>query len=296
MILNSMSNNTKILITGATGTIGKELTKYLSAKGISFRAMVRSMQSAKETASLPGAELVQGDFNDLKSVEKALQGIEKAFLLTNSSEMAEQQQLSFVKIAASAGVRHIVKLSQWAADVQSPVRFLRYHAVVENLIKESGMDYTFLRPNLFMQGLLGFRETIIKQNQFFGAIGDAPISMVDIRDIAAVAGEALITPGHEGKIYNLTGPEALTHAEIAKKLSYVTGREIRFIDITPDVLKSTLLNVGFPEWQAEGLVEDYAHYKREEAAKISDDIKEVTGHEPRNFDTFAKDYAFLFSA
>ena len=290
-----MSNNAEILITGATGSIGKELTKYLSSKGIPFRAMVRSLEDAREIASLPGAELIQGDFDDPKSVKRALEGIEKAFLLTNSSEKAEQQQCAFVEIAAQTGVKHIVKLSQWAADINSSVRFLRYHAIVENLIKESGMNYTFLRPNLFMQGLLGYREIINKQNLFFGAIGAAKISLIDVRDIAAVAAEALTTPGHDKRIYNLTGPEALTHTELAEKLSLATGREIRFVDITPEILKSTLLNVGFPEWQAEGLIEDYGHYKREEAAEILPDVQEVTGLEPRNFDNFAKDYSFLFS-
>jgi uncharacterized protein YbjT (DUF2867 family) len=291
-----MSNNAKILITGATGSVGKELTKYLSAKGILFRAMVRSLEDAREIASLPGADLIQGNFDDPQSVKKAVEGIEKVFLLTNSSEKAEKQQCAFVDIAAHTGVKHVVKLSQWGADINSPVRFLRYHAVVENFIKESGMNYTFLRPNLFMQGLLGYREIINEQSLFFGAIGSAKISLIDVRDIAAVAAEALITPGHDRKIYNLTGPEALTHTEIAEKLSIVTGREIRFVDISPEILKSTLLNVGFPEWQAEGLVEDYAHYKREEAAEILAGVKEATGLAPRSFDTFAKDYSALFSA
>lgn len=289
-----MLQSPKILITGATGTIGTELTKYLSTKGISFRAMVRSLENAKDLTAFRGVELVEGDFNDPKSIERSLTGIEKAFLLTNSSEQAEQQQSTFVKIAKQAGVKHIVKLSQWAADVNSPVRFLRYHAVVESLIKESGMTYTFLRPNLFMQGLLGFRETIIKQNQFFGAIGDARISMIDIRDIAAVAGEVLTGSGHEGKIYNLTGPESLTHAEMAEKLSAAVDHNIQFIDISPETLQNILLSVGFPVWQAEGLVEDYAHYKLGEASEVKSGVKDAIGMEPRSFDVFAKDYAFLF--
>ncbi|GLU55402.1 NAD(P)-dependent oxidoreductase [Dyadobacter frigoris] len=292
------SKSANILITGATGNIGKELTKYLASKGIPFRAMVRSMDHAKDLESLtfPGAEVVLGDFNDTVSLENVLKGIEKAFLLTNSSELAEQQQTAFVNAAARAGVKHIVKLSQWAADVNSPVRFLRYHAVIENLIKESGMTYTFLRPNLFMQGLLGFRETIIKQNQFFGAIGDAKISMIDTRDIAAVAGEALSFAAHEGKTYDLTGPESLTHNQMAEKLSVAVGRKIEFVDITPKALKQMLLHVGFPEWQAEGLVEDYAHYKLGEAAEVKSGVKEATGNEARGFDNFINDYASLFSA
>lgn len=292
------STSASILISGATGNIGRELTKYLASKNIPFRAMVRSMDQIKDFNSLnfSGAEFILGDFNDPKSLENALKGIEKAFLLTNSSEQAEQQQTDFVNAAANAGVQHIVKLSQWAADINSPVRFLRYHAVIENLIKKSGMDYTFLRPNLFMQGLLGFRETIINQNQFFGAIGNAKISIIDTRDIAAAAGEALSSTGHEGKIYDLTGPESLTHDQMAQRLSAVLGRKIEFIDITPKALKQTLLHVGFPEWQAEGLVEDYAHYKLGEAAEVKSGVKDATGNDARSFDNFATDYASLFAA
>jgi len=290
-----MSQKANILITGATGNIGRELTRYLSQKAVPFRVMVRSRNDIAELSALPGADITEGNFNDPGSLENALKGIEKAFLLTNSSELAEQQQSTFVDIAQKTGLKHMVKLSQWAADIHSPVRFLRYHAAIENQIRESGMAYTFLRPNLFMQGLLGFRETIIKKGQFYGALGEAKISVIDVRDIAAAAGEALTDSRHEGKTYNLTGPESLTHSQLAEKLSAATGRPVQFVDITPEMLRDILFSVGFPVWQADGLVEDYAHYKLGEASEVQTGVKEATGHEPRSFDSFAKDHAFLFS-
>jgi uncharacterized protein YbjT (DUF2867 family) len=263
-----------ILITGATGNIGSELVKLLDGQNI--RTMIRSEGT--------------GDFNDPASVEKALQGIERAFLLTNSSEQAEQQQLSFVALAKKAGVKHIVKLSQWSADVNSPVRFLRYHAVVENKIRESGMTYTFLRPNLFMQGLLDF----VHEGKFFAPIGDAKISMVDIRDIAAVAAAALTETGHENKIYNLTGPAAITHQQIAEELSTALNKKITFINVTPPDMRAALSQIHFPEWQADGLIEDYAHYAKNEAASVETGVLEATGKTPRSFAEFARDYAPAF--
>ena len=170
----------------------------------------------------------------------------------------EAQQLAFVDAAKQSGVAHIVKLSQFAADADSPVRFLRYHAAVEAAIQASGMAYTFLRPNLFMQGLLNFKSTIATQNAFYAAIGDAKVSMIDVRDIADVAIAALTETGHEGKIYDLTGPQALTHTEVAHYLSDAIGRKITFVKIPPDTMLDTLLSVHFPTWQAEGLIEDYA--------------------------------------
>jgi uncharacterized protein YbjT (DUF2867 family) len=289
------ANAPTLLITGATGTIGQEITKLLSERGIPFRAMVRSREKAAELAALPGAELVQGDFGDLASLAQALVGVERAFLLTNSSEQAEAQQLAFVAEAKRAGVPHIVKLSQFAAVVDSPVRFLRYHAVVERAIRESGMTYTFLRPNLFMQGLLGFRQSIMEQGKFFAAIGDAKISTIDIRDIAAVAVAALTEPGHDNKTYTLTGPEAVTHAEMAGKLSTALSRHITFVNVPSEAMQDALIGAGFPAWQAEGLLEDYAHYSRNEASAVTTDVQDVTGKAARSFIDFARDYVPAFS-
>lgn len=285
----------KILVTGATGNIGMELCKELAARKVSFRAMVRA---AKDAARLEEskAEVAVGDFDDAGSVADALAGIERAFLLTNSSERAETQQINFVETAQKAGVAHIVKLSQWAADDNSPVRFLRYHAAVESRIRDSGLDYTFLRPNLFMQGLLGFKDSLIEQNKFFAHIGDAKISAVDVRDIAAAAAETLAGTGHAGRIYNLTGPEALSHWEMAEKLSKALNREITFVDVSPEAMRCALKAAGFPEWQLEGLIEDYAHYARGEAAEVTTGVQDATGKPPRNFNDFARDYAPAFTA
>ena len=290
-------NNKKqpaILVTGATGSIGRELTQQLAAKNIPFRALIRKSEDAQLLPAGDGVEWAIGDLADTGSILRAAAGIERAFLLTNSSEEAEALQGNFVDSAQQAGVQHVVKQSQWAASPASPVRFLRYHAAVEDRLRQSGMAYTFLRPNLFMQGLLSFQEPIKHQNKFFAAVGDAKISLVDTRDIAAVAVAALTGEGHENKTYNLTGPAALTHAELAARLSLAVGREIRFVDVSPDEMRHTLLAVGFPPWQAEGLIEDYAHYARGEAAAVIPDIQQVTGKPARRFEAFATDYAKAF--
>lgn len=295
MIMTQTTSPT-LLITGATGNTGTELARQLSAKGIPFRALVRSIDKAGDLAALPGAELVTGDLANLDSLAAALKGIDRAFLLTNSSEQAEALQISFVHAAKQAGVKHIVKLSQLAADADSPVRFLRYHAAVEQHIRRSGIAYTFLRPNLFMQGFLGFSSTIAGKGMFFASIGDARISLVDVRDIAAVAAAALTQDGHEGKIYNITGPDALTHHEIAARFSAVLNRDIRFINVTPEEMRQAVIGVGFPLWQADGLIEDYAHYARGEAAAVSSDVQLVTGKAPRSFESFVSDYKSLFES
>ncbi|MBD2309601.1 SDR family oxidoreductase [Chroococcidiopsis sp. FACHB-1243] len=283
-----------LLVTGATGNNGKEIVKQLVGQNVQVRAMVRDRHRANAIAEA-NVEIVEGDFNRPETLLAALRGVKRAFLVTNSSEHAQAQQIAFVDAAKQSGVVHIVKLSQFAANADSPVRFLRYHAAVEAAIQASGMAYTFLRPNLFMQGLLNFRSTIVERNAFYAAAGDAKVSAIDVRDVAEVAVAALTETGHEGKIYDLTGSQALTHTEMAEYLSAAIGRQIAFVNIPPAAMRDALLGVGFPTWQAEGLIEDYAHYRRGEASAIASGVQDATRKVPRSFETFARDYATMFN-
>lgn len=206
-----------ILVTGATGNVGAELVKRLSKRKEKMRAFVHSRERATEIA-LPGVEFVEGDFSKPSSFLPALVDVVRLFLLIPSSAHVEQQQKDLVDAAKQQKVRHIVKLSQLGAREHSTGRFQRYHGAVENYILKSGLRYTFLRPNLFMQGLLNFRSTISSQGALYAPAGNARVSVVDVRDIAAVAEQALTESGHEGKVYDITGPESLTHAEMAVKL------------------------------------------------------------------------------
>jgi len=283
-----------ILVTGATGNTGSTVLQELEKRGAFVRAMVRS---SKDASRLPktSATVVVGNFDDPRSLEAALEGVTRAYLVTPSSPEAEAQQVRFAELASAAGVARLVKLSQLAAEESSPVRFLRYHAAVERRIRELGIGFTFLRPNLYFQGLLAFQSMIAAAGQFVAPIGVARISAVDVRDIAAVAAIALTEEGHAGKTYTITGPAAVTHTEIASALSNAIGRPVAFVDVAPDVFAGALKAAGVPSWQADGVVEDYAHYTRGEAAAISPHVRDVTGVDPRDVGRFAQDYASAFA-
>ncbi len=283
-----------ILVTGATGNNGTEILKLLTARNVPVRAMVHG-PARTEAVQAPNVQVVEGDFDHPDTLRAALDGVERAFLLTNSTEHAEAQQLAFVEAARQSGVAHVVNLSQLHAAADSPVRFLRYHAAVEAALRASGMAWTFLRPNLYMQALLGFRSTIKEQNAFYAAAGEAKVSVVDVRDIAEAAVAALTQPGHTGKIYDLTGPQALSHAEMAAHLSAAMGRAITFVDVPPAAMRDALVKIGMPPWQGDGLVEDYAHYGRGEAAAVAPGVRDATSNAPRSFETFARDYAPQFA-
>jgi uncharacterized protein YbjT (DUF2867 family) len=291
-----MADSETILVTGATGNTGSTLLSALqgTGDGVSIRAMIRSAKDQERVAAYSATPVV-ADFEDRASLEAALSGVTRAYLVTPSTAAAEEQQVRFVEAAALAGIDQIVLLSQLAAAEDSPVRFLRYHAVVERRIRELGLGFTFLRPNLYMQGLLGLRDSIAN-GALFAPIGNARVSAVDVRDIAAVAAEALTHPRHLGQAYEITGPEALTHADIADALSGAIGRPVTFTDVPPEAFAQPLAEYGMPQWQIDGLLEDYAHYKRGEAEAISPAVRDVTGNPPRDINTFARDYASAFTA
>lgn len=282
-----------ILVTGATGTNGVELIRELFDRGVRVRAFVRNRQRARGL-SLLGAELVEGDFSRPETFAPALTDIDRLFLLVPSSPDVELQQRSLVDAAKRAGVKHIVKLSQFGADPDSPARFQRYHGAIEDHIRNSGLSFTFLRPNLFMQGLLNFRSTIATHGAIYACAGSGLVSVVDVRDIAAIAAEVLTKAGHDGKTYEITGPEALTHTQIAEQLSEATRKKISYIDIPPQQMKQTLATIGMPGWQAEGLVEDYLLYRDGAAARITDEVRDLTDKDPIPFLQFSVDYAPMF--
>jgi uncharacterized protein YbjT (DUF2867 family) len=281
-----------VLVTGSTGNTGTALIDELARRGISYRAMIRSAEDA-DRLERPPESVAVADFDDEDAVAAALTGITRAYLVTPSSERAEAQQIRFAELAAAAGVEHLVVLSQLGAAMDSPVRFLRYHAAVEQRVLELGLPYTFLRPNLYFQGLFAFAPGIASGSPFGAPIGNTQVSAIDVRDIGAVAAAALSESGHTGRTYTLTGPRPITHAEMAQALSAVLGREVTFVDIPSEAFAQTLAGI-LPDWQIGGLVEDYAHYRRGEAAAATTTVEDITGRPATTFEQFASDYAERF--
>jgi uncharacterized protein YbjT (DUF2867 family) len=275
--------------------IGSLLTEALVTRGVEFSVMLRPGDPGDRVAGKPGVTSTEGDFDDPASLRRALVGVDRAFLLTNSTERTQAQQIAFVEAAQAQRVEQVVYLSQLAADQQSPDRFLRYHAAVEAALRNSTVGWTFVRPNLILQAFIPFAPGIV-QGALPAPIGDAAVSVVDARDIAAVAAAALTEDGHVGKTYTVTGPAAVSHADIATALGNAIGRQVRFKRVPAKEFFAMVTGAGLPQWQAEGLVEDYAHYDRGEAATVSPDVQQVTGTDARSVDDFAQTYADAFQS
>jgi uncharacterized protein YbjT (DUF2867 family) len=281
-----------ILITGATGTNGRQIVEQLSAKGVRARAMVRERPGVK----LPQArtfEFVRGDFDDTASLDAALAGIERALLLSPGSADQVAQEANFIRAAKRAGVRHVVKFSILGADPQSPSRLIRRHGEAEQVLKDSGMAFTMLRPNYFMQNLLWFVADIQSHGIFYSSLPETYAhSHVDARDNAAVAVAALTKPGHEGKIYPITGPEALTYREVAEILSRAIGQKVRY-DSSPENYASFLRKAGL---DADEVLELDAWVARGvgDGSAVTNTVFEITRRRPIPFTQFANDYSQAF--
>jgi len=283
-----------ILVTGATGKIGAEVLKQLSALNVPARALVRDPQKAAALAG-PTIELVQGDLMDPHSLEAAIQGVDTLFLLSPQGGDPYMMESGAVEASSRAGVKHIVKQAVLGASPFSEVGFIRSHWRVEKLIEQPGIDYTFLHPNHLMQHFVAiFGPTIIGTNSFFAPVKDGRISMVDARDIAAVAVAALTEEGHEGKTYDITGPEALSYSEAAEKLSAAVGRPIMYIDVPPEAAKQVILGSGAPQFIADDVVGLYVYFAEGYGDQVTDVVARVLKRQPLSFDQFARDYAPAF--
>ena len=275
-----------VLVTAATGTIGSSLVPTLRDRDITVRAMTRD----PDRVVAGGVENVVADLRDPESVTAALHGVDAVFLNSPSAPDAARLQMRVADLAQRAGVQRLVLLSQYGARADSPVRFLRWHAEVEAHLGTLDLDHTVLRPNLYLQAVLGFAA----QGRFAAPIGDAAVSAIDTRDIADTAAAVLTSPGHADRTYTLTGPRAITHSQIADALSAATGRNITFSD-APAAEFATALSAYLPPWQLDGLVEDYAHYARGEAADVYTCVADLTGRPPRDLNDFARDHATAFT-
>jgi uncharacterized protein YbjT (DUF2867 family) len=283
-----------ILVTGATGLNGRELIARLSARRVPVRALVRTPGKAEALAALPGVEIVAGDMARPETLASALRGVDRAMLISSSDPMMFEVQANFIDAARRAGVKHVVKLSGIMPALDSPFRFARMHAEIEHKLEDSGMAYTHLRAGEFMPAYFRQVPAIVSKGMFFLPMEDARIASVDVGDIAEVAALALTDAGHEGKTYPLTGPEALTMAEVAQKLSSATGKTIRYVNVTPEEAKSAQRAAGLPEYMVDALAELFAERRKGKESAVSAVIPTLLGRSATSFDEFAAKNAAIF--
>jgi uncharacterized protein YbjT (DUF2867 family) len=261
--------------------------------GQRVRALVRK---PAEAAKLDGSkiEVAAGDFDLPETLDAALQGVEKAFLLTPVAERFVQWQKDFIEAAQRAKIRHLVKFSGMGADPRSASELLRLHAETDDLLRSSGIPFTILQPNSFHQNMLWSANTIKAQGVFYLPLKDASQSTVDIRDISAVAARVLTTFGHEGKTYVITGPETLTYQQVAEKLSSVLDRKIQYVDVPISTAADGMRKSGMPDWNVRVVSELLAYFATAAATTVTDSVPSLLSRPATSFEQFVKDYRAAF--
>ncbi len=280
-----------ILVTGGTGSSGSEIVEALASRGVKFRMLARN--PANVAVREEGIEIVAGDLAQPRTLAEALKGIDRVLLLAPPVPNQVELESNVVDAARNAGVRHVVKFSAMTADPNSSSRFPRAHGQVEQKIRASGLAWTFLRPTFFMQNLLSMSD-MIKGGTIFQPAGTSKAAFVDTRDIAAVAVSALTEPGHEGKAYDITGPELLTYEDVAATFSRVLGRTVKYHDIPPSAARQAMLGMGIPEWNADGINELMDQMRSGSYATVTNVVAEIGRKKPTTLEQFVRENAAAF--
>jgi uncharacterized protein YbjT (DUF2867 family) len=279
-----------ILVTGATGTTGGAVARQLIAAGLKPRLLLRSPEKAK--AFEGKAELFKGDLSDKASVEKALAGVEKLYLVTAGVDGPAQEAVA-IAAAKAAGVKHVVLLSVIGAEYEA-ITFGRWHRASERLLEASGLQWTFLRPGNFTTNTYWWVDTIKSQGAVYAPLGDGKYAPIDPEDIAAVAVASLTKPGHEGKAYTLTGPRALSTAEMVAIVAKESGRAIKYVDVPPSAAQDGMLKMGMPAAYVDALLELYAFMKSGGAAMTTNTVQDLLGRPAVTFEQWTAKHAGVF--
>lgn len=270
----------KTLILGASGNVGSEIAKILKAKGEEV-SLATSRNVEKEDQVYLNLATGEG-------LEDAFKNVDRAFLLappgyTNQDELLKP----VIDLAKKHGLKKVVLMTAMGADAnpESPMRKAELH------LEASGLDYNIIRPNWFMQNFNTFWvHGILTSQKIFLPVGDAKGSFIDSRDIASVAAELLFNNTWNNRAFILTGEESLNHDDVASIISEVTGKNITFEDITPEVMRENLLGAGLPTDYTEFLLMILSFFKLGYSASITNSVKEITGKNPISFRQYAEDY------
>lgn len=277
-----------IIVTAANGKIGSRTVKQLAAAHHQVRALVRDPAKASDLAAV--ADVVTADLADPGTLSAAFAGAERVFVIAPLAPQLETLEANVFRAAAEAGAEHVVKLSNLAAGTLPTAPF-SWHEASENALRDLGIPWTILRPTRFMTDMPFSWDFVTQNSTILESTGDGAISLIDPHDVAAVAATVLTTPGHEGKIYELTCAEALTGAQIAQKIAAAIGRPVTFDDPSPEVFRETMLGAGTPQPLVDMLEQYMAFIRQGGGTRVTTTVADLLGRPPRSYDEWLADNA-----
>ncbi len=277
----------KILVTGGTGRVGSEVVKELQKRKADIRLLVR-----KNDAPMPaGVEAAIGDLLDPPSVEKAMDGVDKLYLLNAVLPDELTQGLIAYDLAKKLKLRHVVYHSVFRVEHFKDVPHFASKLAMESALREFDVPFTIIRPNYFIQNDATLKDALTKTAIYPMPLGQAGISAVDIRDIAEAAAIALTSEGHFGKTYNLNGPQVLSGPKIASIWSGLLGKEIRYSGDDMDAFEAQMRKTA-PSWSAFDIRMMFEGYLERGFIAEDGDLETLTkllGHTPRRYEDFARE-------
>ena len=282
-----------ILVTGASGNAGGAVVNALLTSGTPFRGMYRGQEDAAKAPA--GVAAVIADFASREDMKNALAGVDLLYLVCSPIPSLVELESNVIEACQQSGVTHVVLNSALGAG-DYPKSFPAWHRVVEDKLKASGLGFTILRPNSFMQNILAYlAPSIREQGAFFAAMGDARTSFIDLRDIAAVvAGVAASPAQHLGKTYELNGPEAVTYADLAQRIARICTRSVNFVNIPEAAQRTAMQGLGMPAWQVEALLDLQRYYTSGQGGEVTGMLPQLLGRAPMKLDSFLEEFKDRF--
>ena len=275
-----------IVVTGATGNVGGPTIEILRSRGLKVRGVSRHPEHPDDVAA---------DLADLDAVKAALAGATAVFSIVPAEPNQLDMEKNVIEAAKAAGPQVVARLSSLGANPEGEDSVSRVHGQAEKLLEESGLPYTHVRGNYFMQMFLTQTDTVANQGLFATCcVGSAQVGFIDTRDIAEVAAKVLTSTDYVGKTLKLTGPELLTFADCVSKLGTAVGKDLKFYDMNSDDYRNILIGAGVSEYLAGHIIGLYQRIGSGGSAKVTDDVTTVLGVPARTFDVFAVDYADRF--
>ncbi len=283
--------NNKILVTGATGNIGNFLVQRLKEKGADFVAGVPGPEMGKLDSL--GINAVELDFNDDKTLDKAMKGMDTLFMLLPLEEQMSEWGRNLVYAAKRNRIKFVLRSSVIDSNPESKHLLFKIHGQIDHILRASGIPFCIVHPNSFMQNFVVYLGEMINNTGTFSfAHGNARISYNDVRDVAAVDAEIITNPDlHRGREYIVTGPRAVTDHEIAEMLSKAAGREIKYVPLSEEQYTEELVKERLSEWQVKVNLSLEHNALEDKQSVLSGIVRKITGKNPISFDQFAMDYA-----
>jgi NAD(P)H dehydrogenase (quinone) len=276
-----------ILVIGATGRTGQPVVDHLIASGQSVRILCRA--TSKVPDRWDGIERAIGDLNDVESLFQAMTGAEGLFVLSPMDPLLDRTESNAFDAAVRAGVGHVVKLSTTKPEPDSPIPWWRAHARSEQALRRSGLPWTILRPNGISFFLLEHARGIREQGVLRTAAGDGRMALIDADDIGAVTACVFADPGrYAGEVLDLTGPTAVSYADVADIITSITGRRVTHVDVSPEEGHALLLSYGMLQWEADGILANWLMTRDGSGGfdRVTDQVERISGRHPLSVDVF----------